>query len=338
MKMIPGPSREKVTSMAETAPLTSPSWTSRALQAQAVPIGVATVVLILVASIFVPQVLTPASLVAVIIPAAIMAIAAIGQTLVVQQKGIDLSVGGSMTLSAGIVATSTANGQSIWLGLVLATIAAVVAGVANGLLVTRLHITPILATLASNSLLIGAVWTVSNGNAQTTPDALRAVATGSAAGLPFIGWIAIVLVAGSSFVMAKSVYGRRFTAVGAAPEAARASGTSVEVHVVSAYVASSISGALAGLLLAAYAGQATYDLGNSYMLSIVAVVVIGGAVLSGGRGSITATAIAGVLLALVVQMVLTLGAPPSTQLLVQSIVLGLAAVARLVPWTRFVRR
>lgn len=336
MNKNPGPTSEKTSSVGTSA-LISPSWTSRALQAQAVPVGVATVLLILAAALLVPQVLTPASLVAVLIPAAIMAIAAIGQTLVVQQKGIDLSVGGSMTLSACIVATTTANGQPLWFGLICATLAATAAGVANGLLVTRLHITPILATLASNSLLIGVVWTVGNGNAQTTPDALRTVATGSSAGLPLIGWFAVVLVILSSFVMAKSVYGRKFTAVGAAPEAARASGTNVEAYVISAYVASSVSGALAGLLLSAYAGQATYDLGNSYMLSVIAVVVIGGAALAGGKGSITATAIAGVLLALVVQMVLTLGAPPSTQLLVQSIVLGLAAMARLVPWTRFVR-
>lgn len=304
----------------------------RLLQHQAVPVAGATVVLLIVAAIFAPRTFTPASLNAIVIPAGILAIAAVGQTLVIQQKGIDLSVGGMMTLSAITIGVLTSDGVPLILALLCAGIAAVLGGLLNALLVTALSITPLLVTLATNSIFIGVVWSLSGGAAQSTPGALVTLANGSVLGLPIIGWWAILIVAIAAVVMGRSVFGRRFTGVGANPAAARSSAVAVERYIVVGYVAAALFAALAGALLAGYAGQITYDLGISYQLPVIAAVVIGGASLAGGRGSVVATAIAAFLLTLVVQMVLTIGAPTSTQLLVQSAVLGIAAIARIIPW------
>ena len=318
--------------------LTSVGPVTRIARLQATPIVVATVLLLIVAAIIAPRTFTPASINAIVIPSAILAIAAIGQTLVIQQKGIDLSVGGMITLSAIAVGVINSSGAPLWLVFIVVPLIALVGGTVNGLIVTRLHITPILATLATNSLFTGVVWTISKGTAQPTPDVLVAVTKGSAFGVPIIGWIAIILVVIVAILMAQSVFGRRFTGVGVSPAAARATGVIVQRHIVIGYIASSAAAALAGVLLAGYAGQVTYDIGITYQLPVIAAVVIGGAALSGGRGSVVATAIACLLITLVVQMVLTLGAPTSVQLLVQSIVLGIAATVRLLPWSRITDR
>jgi ribose transport system permease protein len=314
--------------------LTTAGLVTRIARIQATPIIVATIVLLVIAEFIAPRTFTPASINAIVIPSAILAIAAIGQTLVIQQKGIDLSVGGMITLAA--VATGVINsvGAPIWIAFMLIPFIALVGGVVNGLIVTYLHITPILATLATNSLFFGVVWSISKGTAQQTPAGLIAITKGSAFGMPLIGWIAVGLVAIVAVLMTRTVFGRRYIGVGASPAAARATGVIVHRHIVFGYIASSASSALAGVLLAGYAGTVTYDIGASFQLPVIAAVVVGGAVLSGGRGSVVATAVACLLITLVVQMVLTLGAPTSVQLLVQSIVLGVAATVRLLPWAR----
>jgi ribose transport system permease protein len=314
------------------------SRVSLLLRAQALPVIAATIALLIVAVIIAPRTFTPASINAIVIPAGILAIAAIGQTLVVQQKGIDLSVGGMMTLSAIVIGVVNGIGAPLPVALLVAALVAVTGGIINSLLVLRLHITPLLATLASNSVFIGMVWTLSGGAAQASPDGLIAAATGSLFGIPLIGWWAVGLVILVAVFMSRSVIGRRFTGVGAGRDAANAASVVTWRHIAGAYIAAALFAALAGALLAGYAGQQTYNLAVSYQLPVIAAVVVGGASLAGGRGSVVATASAALLLTLVVQMLLTLGAPTSTQLLVQSLVLGLAAAIRLIPWRRFLRR
>lgn len=305
---------------------------------QATPVALGTVLLVIIAALVAPKTFTPASIAAILVPAGITAVAAIGQTLVIQQKGIDLSVGGVMTLAAvmsGMLANAGVGLASI-LGIVVVT--AAIVGFVNGLLVTRVHITPLLATLASNSLIIGVVWTVSGGKANLAPDSLRKLASGSFIGIPLIAWIAILLSAIVALVMSKTLFGRRFTAAGSSPAAALAGGVNVSGYTLSSYILAGVFGGLAGLLLAGYAGQTTYDLGVNYMLPVIAAVVVGGAALTGGRGNVIATLFGCLILSLVVQMVLTLGAPTSMQLLVQSLVLAIAAGIRLIPWSRIFRR
>lgn len=340
--MVVAPLTEPPDVVASRPRRTAGTWIGHVARQQATPVFVATLLLFAAAWIVAPATFTSASLVAIVIPSGILAIAAIGQTLVVQQKGIDLSVGGMITLAAMSLGVVYGASGSLLLALGAVALCAVGGGVLNGLIVTRLHITPILATLATNSLFLGVVWTISGGSAQLSPESLVTFTNATLFELPMIGWVAVVLVVSNALFMAKSTFGRRFTGAGASPDAARASGVRVHRYVVSAYVASCVFAAFAGILLAGYAGQETYALGAPYQLPVIAAVVVGGAPLTGGRGSVIATGLACILLTLVVQMVLTLGAPTSVQLLVQSIVVGIAATIRLVPWrylmTKFTRR
>jgi ribose transport system permease protein len=300
---------------------------------QATPIVIVTIVLFIVAIFLVPKSLTGPSLVGMLVPAAILSVAAIGQTLVVQQKGIDLSTAGAISLAATLFA-GVAYVAPLWVTLVVVAFAAAAGGLINGLLVTRLHITPIIATLASNSLLYGAVWTFSHGVIRPIPSALAHFATGKIGPIPTLVWIAVVLVVVVAIFMAKTATGRRFVAVGANPASAHAAGVNVGRYVIGAYVASGVFAGLAGVLLGGYVGASTLSLGDSYQLPVIAAVVVGGASLKGGRGSVVASAVAALFVGQIVQMVVTVGAPSSFQLLIQSIALAVAAAARMLPTLR----
>lgn len=326
----PAPARRKVP---------APSLLRRAWNAQVTPVAVATVALIVVAAVVTPSALQPASIIALTLPAAVMAIAGIGQTLVVQQKGIDLSTPGAITLAATLVTTlSSRHGWPFWSALVLALLVVALLGAVNGLIVTRFNITPIVATLASNSLFFGGVWTVSASSTAAPPAELVSIAKAQVGPFPMIGIIAILLVAVAAMFARYSALGRRFEGVGASPAAARAAGVVVEPYIIGSYVLSSVTAGLAGVLLVGFLGSNSLTLGNEYLLPIIAAVVVGGAALTGGKGSILATAVAAIFLALIVQMVLSVGAPNSTQLLVQSIALAAAAGLKHIPWGRVIPR
>lgn len=305
-------------------------------RAQWAPIAAATVVLFAVAALAVPASVTRPSLLAMAVPAAIMAVAACGQTFVVQQKGIDLSVGGAISFAAVTVGALGTAGASVGLSLIVVAALAALFGLVNGVLVTWLNVTPIIATLALNSVIVGAVWTVSGGNVVRAPAALQRFASASYLGLPVIIWMALALVLVVGVFMWKTKAGRRFAAVGASPLAARASGVRTGVYVVAAYVGSGLLSAAAGVLIAGYVGSGSYGSGVAYTLPVIAAVVVGGTSLSGGRGSVVASALGSLFLSFIVQIVLTLGAPTSAQLLLQTLALAVAAMMRSVPWSRIV--
>ncbi len=291
-------------------------------------IWAALVALVVLSLLVAPGTLQSASLYSMLPLAGTLAIAAAGQTLVVQQRGFDLSVPGTMSLTAMIACTSAATGRdlTVTLGLVVAAMLAV--GLLNGLLVVRLAITPLVATLAANALVMGVVWTLSDGLPVAAPDTLAQFVRTTPLRLPTVILIALAVVAMLAGFQTRLVAGRNFLAAGASPAAARAAGIVTHRHVTAAYVVSSVCAGSAGVLLAGYAGTATVNLGDPYLLPAVAAVIVGGAPLRGGGGSVVATALAALFLTQLVQITLALGAPTSSQLLVQSLAIVLAVLLR----------
>jgi ribose transport system permease protein len=113
--------------------------------------------------------------------------------------------------------------------------------------------------------------------------------------------------------------------VGASVQAARAAGVRVELARLSTYMAAAVCYAVAGIVLAGYLSTPNIGMGESYLLPTVAAVVVGGTALTGGRGNIVGTAVAAVFLTQLTQLVLSMGAPTSTQLVIQSAVIAIAA-------------
>ncbi|GII78502.1 ABC transporter permease [Sphaerisporangium rufum] len=291
-------------------------------------IWIALGVLFAASAFIAPGTLRQATLAGMLPLAGILVIAGIGQTLVVQQRGFDLSLPATMSLCGLTSAAMARDGLPLPLAVLVPLGIALLIGGVNGILVIRLSITPLIATLATNALLLGAVWAYSGGLPVAAPDGLTSFVRSSVAGIPTVAVLAAALVAAAAVAERRSVLGRNFVIVGASPPAARAAGVHVPAHIAGAYVLSALCAGLAGVLLMGYAGSATTSLGDSYLLPVIAAVVVGGTPLSGGRGSLVATAAAAVFLTQLGQVTLALGAPTSSQLLVQSASIVLAVVLR----------
>ena len=268
------------------------------------------------------------SLVAALPFTAILAIIAAGQTLVIQQRGLDLSVPGVVTISAILMTKVGTDQGSALAGLVAALAVAAFIGLVNGIVVTSLSITPLVATLATNSVLVGAAYAISGGAYTTAPAAWIDLARAKPLGIPAAALVAIALIALLAWVFRATVFGRHFVVAGASPAAARVAGIRVRRHLLTAYVASATCSALGAVLLTGVTGAATPDLGTPYLFPAITAVVVGGTFFTGGRGSVVATAGGALLLSQLSQLTLALGAPASTQLFVTAGALVLSVSLR----------
>jgi ribose transport system permease protein len=282
----------------------------------------------LLSALVAPGTLRMDSLLAIAPFTAVLAITGVGQTLVIQQRGLDLSVPGTITLAAVIMTKVASDQDSTLRGVVAGLVAAAIVGAINGLLVTRLSITPLVATLAMNAILGGAAYAISGGAYTTAKADWTDVVRARHLGIPMAALLAVAVVVVLAFVLRKTVFGRQFLVVGANPSTARAAGIPYEGHQLAAYVTCALCAGLGGVLLVGVTGAATPYLGTEYLLTSITAVVIGGTSLSGGRGSVVATAAGAILLVQLGQLTLSLGAPESTQLFVTAGALVLAVSLR----------
>ncbi|QYN19937.1 ABC transporter permease [Amycolatopsis sp. DSM 110486] len=312
-------------------------WT-RLLSGRSAAIWVACVVLFAISPLVAPGSLGAAPILSMLPFAAVLAIAAAGQTLVVQQRGLDLSVPGMIALAAALGTGLPQNhGWPVSAAVAAGVLVPAVAGLINGLLVTVFRVMPLVVTLGMNAVLLGTVFAVANGTPAGAPEGLNQFALDRTAGVPNTALIAIVVVGVTGVVAQRSAFGHRLTAVGVSERAAAATGIRVPSHQLLAYGFAGVCYGLAGVLLAGYTKTPPLFLGDSYLLPTVAAVVLGGTALTGGLASVVASGAAALFLTQLGQLLRAVGWPDSTQLIAQSVVLVAVVLAReLVPV--FVRR
>jgi ribose transport system permease protein len=305
------------------------------LGSASIAIWVGTALLFLISWIVEPQSVSHSSLLGMLPFAAILAITAIGQTLVIQQGGIDLSVPGMISITV-VIMTRYPNGDSskVPVALLFAFAVALAAGLVSGLLVSRIGVTPIVATLGMNALLYGGVLQISGGTPRTTTSRLHNFASGDVAGIPNTVIIAVILTAVVAFLIKRTVVGRRFEAVGAGVIGARAAGLEARRYQLGAYVGAGGLYCAAGVLLAGVVSTPSAFQGDQYLLPSVAAVVLGGTSLLGGRGSVIASAVAALFISQLDQFVLTTGAKDAVQNLVEAAALAAGLAIYSVPWRR----
>jgi ribose transport system permease protein len=302
-------------------------------------IATATIGVFVLGAIVAPSSVSHSAIIGMVPFAAVLAIAGLGQLLVVQQGGIDLSVAGGISLAV-VVVTHEPDGDSSRLGaaVIMAIAFAIGAGLANGLLVSRLRLNAIIATLGVNALLYGAVFAVSGGTPRSTTRLLANIAGDATWHVPNAAWFAAGALLVVSVLTKRTVAGRRFEAIGANPAAARAVGLRVRVHRTLSFVWAQLLYCLAGILLAGITNQPTAFQGDSLLLPSVAVVVLGGSSLLGGRGFPISTVIAALFLRELQQFVLALGVDTSVQTLVQAVALAAGVALYSVHWSSVRRR
>jgi ribose transport system permease protein len=323
-----------------TAPI-DPEGTRRAWSASRGLITVVAALVLLVAAgfVFAPSSVSPGAIQSALPFAAVLAIVALGQTLVVMQGGIDLSVAGSVSLVIVIITHEAYGDNSKVLPAALgALVVALAAGAINGFLIGRLGLNAIVATLGMNALLYAIVLTISGGTPRQTTDLLAAIAGGSTLGVPNAVFFAIVATLVVTVVVKRTVVGRRFEAVGANGRAAWATGLNVQRHQGGGYVGAQVFYWLGGLLLAGILNKPTAYQGDPYLLTSVAAVVLGGTSLRGGRGNLVATAIAALFLTQLDQFVLALGVNFAVKTLVQAVAFAIGVALYTIDWTALRRR
>jgi ribose transport system permease protein len=225
-------------------------------------------------------------LVVLLVFGSFLAILGLGQGAVIMAGGLDLSVAWTITFPA-IVLTAFANGSdgiALW-AVPLALLVGALVGLANGILVVGFRLSPIIATLATGSMLEGTALVFSGGAPTgTTPPSIVWFVNGRVGGLPPLVWFLFAFIVLATLVLDRSAFGRRLRAVGKSEWIARLSGVRTESVTLAVYVLSGFCAALVGILLAGFTAQAYYDMGKPYLLASIAVVVLGGTSITGGRG------------------------------------------------------
>src|SRR3954470_8322846 len=261
----------------------------------------ALIVVVIALSIASPYFLTANNLFNVCVQIAVVAIIAVGQTMVILTAGIDLSVGSVAGLS-GVMGTMAMSswGFPMTVGILVGVAVGALAGVVNGLLVTKAGLPPFIATLGMMGVARGLTFIVSGAVAiYGLPDAFRKVGEGEIGPVPLPLLYLVVIAIAGHLVLTRTRLGRYMYAIGSNRDAARLSGIPINKVLVSVYV---ISGALAGLggMIAAsrvHSGQPNYGVGLE--LDVIAACVIGGASLFGGQGTIGGTLIGALLMGII---------------------------------------
>jgi ribose transport system permease protein len=256
-------------------------------------------VLHLIGTILIDGYSSPFAIRAMLVIASLLAVACIGQTLVVILGGIDLSIPFVIGFANVVAAQLYGNGWNFGLVCVLVAVLAMLIGAFNGYVARKLDIHPLIVTLGTGMVVQGSVllWTAGFPSGSAPQAVSDFVSIGGSAGPLPVPWLVPSLVVLSAFiilVLSRSPYGRRLYALGSNPGAAPLALIDPVRMWAATFAVSAFFAALAGVLLLGFTGSAYGDVGQPYLFQTIAAVVVGGAALVGGRGSFLGT-LAGVL-------------------------------------------
>ena len=292
------------------------------------PSIVSLAVLLAVAGALIPSFLLPERLLLLGQQVAPLALVAIGQTLVVLIGGIDLSVGSVLTFSLVLGAGIARGSNELLLPAVVVCLGAgAFIGLVNGLLVTRLRLPALIATLATATMVKGASWVYTNGAPNgSMPPILQFAANGKIGIVPIADIIVALVFAAVLILLTRTVFGRRLYAVGANVRTARLTGIRVEEITVIAYVLCGTLAAAAGLLLGGYIAVGTLKAGEAYVLNSLAIVLIGGTSLSGGEGGVVGTIVGVMILAVLTALLIQLSVPIALRSVLLALIVVVGAI------------
>ena len=256
--------------------------------------------------------------------AAFSIIVGLGQMFVITlgPGNVDLSIPATMTL-AGTVALKLMDTSNdlVLLGIVAAIAIGLCIGVLNYALIKLLRIPPIIATLSSSFLIQStAIW-YNRGIRIKPPAVLTQFATGATLGIPNVALLALVVSVLAWIVLEKGIYGRRVSAIGQNMRAARLAGVPVDGTRFATYVLCAVMASIAGFVLSCFSGGAALNMGAEYLLTSIAVVIIGGTAVAGGFGNVPGVWGGSLFLFLVVSMLNTYGASAGVRMLLTGIII-----------------
>ena len=307
----------------------SPFLTSIVISSRYLSVWIALGLLFITAYLIAPGTLTRTSFSAVLPLTSFLALAALGQMLVVMTGGIDLSTPGVMTLSAIMAVGITAGADDkLPIAILSALGVSLLLGFVSGVLVGVLRLNPLIVTLAMGQIIYGATLAYADivPNEASVPPRFAAWINTPLLGLSNVEWTAIGASLLFVLVFRYTELGRKFQSVGANPHAAWILGLRVNGYVILAYMTAYLLYGLNGILLAGFLRSPSLVIGVPYLLGPIAAVVIGGASLTGGLANSISTWAAAFFLTLLNQMLRVLGLPTALQFAV----FGLAIIGGMV--------
>ncbi|MCX5477478.1 ABC transporter permease [Kaistia geumhonensis] len=319
----------------ETLPARRPGLLVGALadKSQVVLIGLL-VILCIAISVAAPQFYSVDNTIAILRQCALVLIVAVGMTMLLVAGEVDLSVGASLAFTGCVAMDVTNRTNSVTLGALAALAFAAAVGLFNGLVVTRLRINSLIATIATMMILQGSVYLYTREAVQNKHqlDAFTAIGAG------YVGPIPIpVILAAAIFVLGYvalrfTLFGRYLYAVGANQKAARLSGLRAERLKVIAFVITGLCVGVAGLVLCSLMNAGQPTAGRGFELTVIAAVILGGTSLAGGRGTLVGTLLGVLLLKVNDNGIIILRWNQDLQMVVPGIVIVLAT------WLDIIRR
>ena len=285
------------------------------------------VILLIISALITPNMFEKETLAVMFRQCAQLGIIAIGQTLVMLVAGLDLSVGGVIVMTSMVVAeVSNGRNEMIPVAILIALIIGMLIGLANGLLITKRKVPPLVATLVMLFLLQGVQQAFTRGvPSGFVPEALGLVnKSWGFLSIPLLLWL--ILNGLFLIILRRTSYGRRIYAVGSNPEAARLNGIPVNFIKISVYVLGSGLAVISGVILTGYVGYVDRFIATGLDLDSIAAAVVGGTSFFGGKGQLMGT-IAGVMIIQILStMVVLIGLDIETQFIIKGLVI-LAAVS-----------
>jgi ribose transport system permease protein len=251
-------------------------------------------------------------------------IVGLGQMMVITTGpgNVDLSIPATITLS-GVVAMKVmdTNSALLLIGILVSLGVSFLVGVFNYGLIRLLRIPPIIATLSSSFLVLSIAISYGRGIRIKPPLPLDSFATARLAGIPLAAIFVLVLSIALSIIIRRTLYGRAVVAIGQNPRAAWLAGINVNQTRFITYVLSALLSGVCGILLSGFSGGAALNMGEEFLLASIAVVVIGGTSVAGGRASVPGIWGAALFMYLLVTMLNTFGASAGVRLIMTGLII-----------------
>lgn len=290
------------------------------------------VLLCLAISAGAPQFYSVENVIAILRQCSLVLIIAAGMTMLLIAAEVDLSVGASLAFS-GVVAMDVTNKTgSVTTGVAAGILFGGLVGLVNGLVVTRLRVNSLIATIATMMILQGGVFLYSREAVQNMhlQKAFTDISTGYVGPVPVPVIIATVVFAVAYVVLRHTTFGRYIYATGANERAARLSGIRPERLKLLVFVVTGLLTGLAGLILASLMNAGQPTAGRGFELTVVAAVILGGTSLMGGRGSLLGTLLGVLVLKVIDNGIIILRWDQNLQMVVPGVVIILATYLDLV--------
>ncbi|MFC5747838.1 ABC transporter permease [Actinomadura rugatobispora] len=298
------------------------------LRAREMSIVGALVVLVAVTTIVNPRFLSAQGVEDIFLNASILALLAVGQTMVVITRNIDLSVGSLVGLVAFVTGDfASGTDHNVLLVALLGVAIGTACGLVNGLLVSFCRVPALVVTLGTLYVIQGLDYYIASGDqisASDLPSSVLSLGNDAILGIPYLPIITVAVMLAIGFYLRSYSSGREYYAIGSSPEAARLAGVPIRRRVLTAYLVSGALAGLAGVLWLARFGTVVADAAGGWELRVVSAVVVGGVAIVGGVGTVYGAVLGALLITIIGSVLVVLKVNPFWQDAITGLLLLLA--------------